>query len=381
MNPLYFDYNATTPVLPQVFDAMRPYLTEHFGNPSSGHAWGGPAKKAVAKAREQVATLLGGAPEGVVFTSCATESINAVLQGVFAERRGHLVTTAVEHPATLECAAFLERRGVRVTRVGVDAQGVVAPDEVAAACCPDTALVSVMLANNETGALQPVAEIAAAARERGIPVHCDAAQAVGKIPVHVGALGVDFLSVAGHKLYAPKGVGALYLAPGRTLAPLLHGGGQERGVRSGTENVPHLAALGAACALAAGDLEREAARQAALGEVFLGGLDGLGADCRLHSAGAPRLPQTAFVGFRGLRAADVLSGLVGYDVAASGGAACHGAETTLSHVLSAMGVDPEYAGGTLRFSWGRLTTRDDVDELLRRLGLVLESLGGLREGR
>lgn len=376
MRPIYFDYNATTPVLSPVFEAMAPYLREHFGNPSSAHAWGLPAKKALATAREQVADLLHGTPEGVVFTSCATESINMVLKGLLGEKPGgQLVTTAIEHPATLECARYLEARGIRVTRVPVDARGVVSPDEVAAAFSRDTALVSVMLANNETGAIQPVAEIALRARERGIPVHCDAAQAVGKIPVDVRTLGVDFLTVAGHKLYAPKGVGALYVAPRRTLPPFLHGGGQERGLRSGTENVSHIVALGAACALASADLVEEAARQRGLGEVFLAGLDGLGADYRLHGAGAPRLPQTAFVGFRGLRAVDILSGLIGYDVGASGGAACHGAETTLSHVLEAMGADPAYAGGTLRFSWGRPTTREDVEEVIRRLGLVLKALG------
>lgn len=375
MRPIYFDYNATTPILAPIREAMLPYLTEHFGNPSSGHAWGGPAKAALARARQQVAGLINTAPEQVAFTSCATESTNTVLRGVLESRPGaHLVTTTIEHPATLECAAFLERRGVEVTRVGVDTRGVVSPQTVFDACRPNTALISVMLANNETGALQPVADIAVEARARGIPVHCDAAQAVGKIAVDVTALGVDFLSVAGHKLYAPKGVGALYLGPGRNLTPLLHGGGQERGLRSGTENVAYAVGLGAACALAFQDVTTEEARQRELGAIFLQGLDRLGADYLLHSADAPRLPQTLFVGFRGLRAGDLLSGLVGYDVAVSGGAACHGATTTLSYVLQAMGVPPEYAEGTLRFSWGRLTTRDDVEEVAERLGLVLRAL-------
>lgn len=376
MRPIYFDYNATTPVLPPVRAAILPYLGEQFGNPSSGHAWGMAPKHAVAKAREQVGGLVGADSGQVVFTSCATESINTVLKGLLGGRaRAHLVTTAVEHPATLEAAAFLEGQGVQVTRVPVDGEGVVDPAAVIAACGGDTTLVSVMLANNETGALQPVAEIAAALGERGIPVHCDAAQAIGKIPVDIRQLGVQYLALAGHKLYAPKGVGALVLAPGQALTPLLHGGGQEHGLRAGTENVALIAGLGAACTLAAADLEIAGERQRALGLRFLQGLERLGVDYRLHSAGVPRLPQTLFIGFRGRAAGDLLSGLVGYDVAVSGGAACHGAETTLSPVLEAMGTPEEYARGTLRFSWGRGTTAEDMDQVVERLGRVLQSLG------
>jgi cysteine desulfurase len=376
VRPIYFDYNATSPVLPPVRAAILPYLGAQFGNPSSGHAWGVAPKRAVATARDQVGGLLGADPGRVVFTSCATESINTVLKGLLWGRAGaHLVTTAVEHPATLAAAAFLEARGVRVTRVPVDGEGVVDPAAVVAACDEDTALVSVMLANNETGALQPVAEIAATVGRLGIPVHCDAAQAVGKIPVDIQELGVQYLTLAGHKLYAPKGVGALVLAPGQELTPLFHGGGQEQGLRAGTENVALIAGLGAACALAAADLGGEGERQRALGRRFLQGLDRLGAEYRLHSAGVPRLPQTLFVGFRGLAAGDLLSGLVGHDIAVSGGAACHGAETTLSHVLAAMDTPDEYARGTLRFSWGRGTTAEDVEEVVERLGRVLRSLG------
>lgn len=375
MKPLYFDHNATTPVHSSVFEAMRPYLTEQFGNPGSGHLWGLAAKKAVDRARAQVAGLIGCAPGEVVFTSCATESDNMALLGLLAERPGsHLVTSAVEHPAILQCADFLERRGVRVTRVPVDGQGVVDPATVRAACADGADLISLMLANNETGAMQPVAEVAAWARERGIPVHTDAAQAAGKVPVDVAALGVDMLSVAGHKLYAPKGVGALYLREGLTLSPMLHGGGQERGLRSGTENVPHLVGLGAACALATADLAAEADRQRELGRVFLEGLRGLDRQWRLHSEQTTRLPNTMAVGFAGLAAGDIISGLVGYDVGVSAGAACHGDTTTVSHVLEAMGVPLEYAHGTLRFSWGRATSAGDVRELVQRLGLVLAAL-------
>lgn len=375
MQPIYLDYNATTPILPRVFEAMRPYLTQHFGNPSSGHAWGLAAARAVAKGRGQVAALLNCAPEEIVYTSCATESNTTVLRGLCEHKPGaHLVISAVEHPATMACAAFLESVGVSVSKVPVDAQGVVAPSAVAAACRPETALISIMLANNETGAIQPISEIAAIAKERGIPLHADAAQAVGKIPVDVAALGVDFLTVAGHKLFAPKGVGALFVRRGVPLTPMLRGGGQEQGLRAGTENVPYIVALGEACALAAEDLDAEMARQEELGRVFLAGLEKLGALFVLHSAKAPRLPNTMAVGFKGYRAVDILSGLVGMDVALSAGAACHGDTTTVSHVLTAMAVPDEYAFGTLRFSWGRPTSREQVEEVLDRLGQVLAGL-------
>ena len=375
MKALYFDYNATTPILPRVLAAMDPYLRDRFGNPGSGHWWGLKAKRGVERAREQVAGLINCRPEEVCFTSCATESDNLALTGLLANRPGaHLVTTAVEHPAIMECAAWLEGRGVRVSYAEVDSQGVVSPASVQDACRNGADLISIMLANNETGSLQPVAEIAAWARERGIPVHTDAAQAVGKIPVDVEALGVDLLTIAGHKLYAPKGVGALYVRQGLNLEPQLHGGGQERGLRSGTENVPYLVGLGEACALANEDLAAEMERQQDLGRLFLQGLEALGADWRLHSAEAPRLPTTMAIGFRGMSAGDIISGLVGLEVGVSAGAACHGDTTTVSHVLAAMGVPRDYAEGTIRFSWGRPTSRDDVRELVKRLAQALDAL-------
>ena len=373
MKPLYFDYNATTPVLPPVREAMLPFLGDSFGNPGSGHAWGLVAQRAVEQAREQVARLLGAEPEEIIFTSCATESDNLALAGTL-EPGDELVTSAVEHPAIMEYLPVLEARGVKVTLVPVDDQGRVSVAAVQEACTPRTRLISVMLANNETGAIQPVAEIAAWARQRGILVHSDAAQAVGKIPVDVGELGVDLLSLAGHKLYAPKGVGALYLRRGVELRPMLYGGGQERGLRPGTENVPHWVGLGRACQLAGQDLEAEMERQRELGRRFLAGLEAQGRDFRLHSREAPRLPGTMSIGFAGLRAGDILSGLVAREVGASAGAACHGDTTTVSHVLAAMKVPESYALGTIRFSWGRPTSAEDVDELLRRLGQVLDEL-------
>lgn len=373
IKPLYFDYNATTPVLEPVFTAMAPYLNEHFGNPGSDHAWGLAAARAVDSGRQSLASLIGCSPNELYYTSCATESINIVLQSVMAEG-GHLVTTAVEHPATLQTAKALESRGVSVSLAPVDDQGLVSLEAVKATCTPETKLISVMLANNEVGTLQPVAEIAAWARSRGILMHTDAAQAVAKIPVDVKYLGVDFMTIAGHKIYAPKGIGALYVRSGVELAPLTYGGGQERGLRPGTENVPYIVALGAAAEMALADLETEAQRQRDLGQRLLAGIDGLGKPYLLHAADAPRLPTTMSIGFGGLLVGDILSGLVGEDVGVSAGAACHGDHAEPSHVLKAMNVPQDFAQGTLRISWGRPTTAEDVDEFVLRLGRVLSSL-------
>ncbi len=373
MRPLYFDYNATTPVLPRVMAAMEPYFQERFGNPSSDHFWGQQAKKGMERARGQVAALLNCTEEEVFFTGGATEAINMVLLGLLA-RGEHLLTSAIEHPATLQTAAALERQGVAVTLAPVDRAGIVDPGELARLARPDTKLISLMLANNETGAIQPVAQVAAWARERGIWLHCDAAQAVGKIAVDTRELGVDFLTLAGHKLYAPKGVGALYVRSGVSLPPLMFGGGQERGLRPGTENVPYLVALGEACALAAEDPAIEEARQRSLGEIIESGLKDIGFDYRVHCPNGPRLPNTLAVGFKGLRSGDILSGLVGAEVALSAGAACHGDVEEISHVLTAMGCPLPYARSTVRISWGRPTSEEDARELLDRLGRVLKSL-------
>ncbi|MEW5774201.1 MAG: cysteine desulfurase family protein [Thermodesulfobacteriota bacterium] len=375
MRRLYFDYNATTPLLPGITEAMLPFFTERFGNPGSGHEWGLAAKAATDLARAQVARLLGCAPGNVIFTGCATESNNIVLLGLLPRLSGaHMVVSATEHPAVLEPARILSRRGVGVTVVPVGGDGRADPGVVLAACTPRTRLISVMLANNETGVLNPVAEIAARARERGILVHTDAAQACGKIPVDVKALGADYLSLAGHKMYAPKGVGALYVREGAPLEALSFGGGQEKKVRPGTENVPYLAALGAAAELAGADLAQEEARQRRLGQALLAGLRGLDRDFLVAGEEAPRLPNTAMICFRGLRAGDILSGLAGLEVGVSAGAACHADAESLSHVLAAMRIPAEYARGAVRISWGRPTTEQDAAELVERLGRVLAAL-------
>jgi cysteine desulfurase len=373
MRPLYFDYNATTPVLPQVVAAMQPYFLDRFGNPSSLHPWGMAAKEAVAVAREQVATLIGCSAGEVFFTSCATEANNIAVLGILRRAEDHVIVSAIEHPAILEPVLEHRRREGTATIVPVDGQGRVDPEDVRRAITPKTRLISVMLANNEVGTIQPVREIARIGREHGIPVHTDAAQAVGKIPVDVRTLQVDLLTIAGHKLYAPKGVGALYVRKGIEPAPISFGGGQEGGLKPGTENVPFIVALGEACRLA-GDVHIEQARQGALRDVLEEGLSSIGVPFGIHSRDAVRLPNTSSVGFPGRSTGDLLSGLIGYDVGVSAGAACHGEHETISHVLAAMHVPHALARGTLRFSLGRPTTENDVREFLSRLRTVVRSL-------
>lgn len=375
MKPLYFDHNATTPILPEVFEAMEPFLRGSFGNPSSPHPWGLEAKEALERARRQVAACINAQPEEIVFTSCATESNHMVFSGLFGHStRGRIVTSTVEHPSVLAPIERLEKRGVRVVRLPVDENGRVSVQDAKDACTPDTELVSVMLANNEVGTIQPVAQFAPHAESLGALVHTDASQAVGKIRVDVRQLDVDFLTIAGHKLYAPKGIGALYIRSVRTLPPLLLGGGQERGMRSGTENVAFAVALGKACEIAGRTVEDEGARQRALGDVLVSGLRELGHKHLPFATGADRLPNTLAVGFRGVDAGRIVEGLALADVGVSAGAACHGDSTEISPVLRAMGVDPEYARGAIRFSWGRSTTEEDVRDLLGRLKGVLDAL-------
>ncbi|MEQ9323856.1 MAG: cysteine desulfurase family protein [Polyangiaceae bacterium] len=366
---IYLDYNASTPIAAEVRDAMAPFLAEAFGNPSSGHWAGAPAAEALERAREHVASLLAVDTGEVVFTSGGSESSNWDIKGVVLrhlrehrDSRPKIVTTAVEHPATVEPSMWLQAFGARLEVVPVDAHGRVDPDDVAAAIDGQTVLVSVMHANNEVGTIQPVAAIAEVAHERGVLVHCDAAQSVGKIPVHPRELGADLLSVAGHKLYGPKGVGALYVREGLELDALIHGGGHERGRRAGTENVLYAVGLGAACELA----EREpcAEHLATMRDRLWNGI-GERPDVRLHGHPTERLPNTLNVGFVGRLGTDVLAALDG--VAASTGSACHAGETTMSPVLAAMGVPVESGLGAVRFSTGRMTTPDQIDAVLARL--------------
>jgi cysteine desulfurase len=364
---IYLDFNASTPLAPEVVEAMRPFLTQHFGNPSSQHWAGAPAKAAVDRARSRVATLLGCAPDEVVFTSGGSESNNHALKGVFfanRDRGEHIVTSAVEHPAILSPLRFLERLGARVTVVPVDRDGRVDPDDVRRALTPRTILVSIMHANNEVGTLQPIAQIAAIARAAGVLMHTDAAQSVGKTPALVNELGVDLLSIAGHKVYAPKGVGALFIRRGTRLEPLIHGAGHEQGRRAGTENVLLEVGLGAACEVAARWVGVPRIRE--LRDRFEQLLkDTFGDRVSVNAANAERLPNTSNVNFVGQSGAEVLARLAG--VAASTGSACHAGSVELSPVLAAMNVPPEHGMGAVRFSLGRTTTWDELEQVLAML--------------
>ena len=367
MSKIYLDHNASTPIDPAVADAMQPFLAGYFGNPSSGHWASVPAQNALTKARDQVAALLGCAADEIVFTSGGSEANNLALKGVFIACRHkgeHIVTTAIEHPSILEPCRFLERLGATITCLPVDGTGRVDPDMVHRAVTPRTILISVMHANNEVGTIQPVEEIARVARRHGVLFHSDAAQSIGKIRTNVEALGVDLLTIAGHKLYAPKGVGALYVRRGVAIEPLIHGAGHEHGLRAGTESVLLGAGLGMACELA-GDLA-PMDRVLGLRDYFWEALRRQFGD-RVVVNGHPheRLPNTLNVSFLDCVGAEVLGRLDG--VAASTGSACHAGRIELSPVLKAMGVSPEAGLGAIRFSLGRHTTKDEVNAAIQRL--------------
>ena len=373
MKRIYLDFNASTPIAPEAAQAMRPYLTQHFGNPSSRHWAGAPAKEAVERARDQVADLLGCAPAEVVFTSGGSESNNHAIKGVLFANRGrgdHIITSQVEHPAVLEPCRFLEGLGARVTYLRVDRFGRVDPEDIRRAITPRTILITVMHANNEVGTIEPIREISQVARERGIIFHTDAAQSVGKIGAEVNDLGVDLLSVAGHKVYAPKGVGVLYIREGVGVGPLVHGAGHEGGRRAGTENVLLDVGLGAACAVARNWIGMPAVKQ--LRDRLWNHLrDALGERVVLNGHPDERLPNTLNASFVGTVGADLLAALEG--VAASTGSACHEGKVSLSPVLKAMGIPPETGKGAVRFSLGRTTTEDEVDTVAEAIIRILSA--------
>ena len=374
MSFIYLDYNATTPIDPLVAEAMAPFLSSGYGNPSSIHVEGRRAKLALEGARERVARCLGCNSGEVVFTSGGTESNNLAIRGLVEARGGgHVITSAVEHPAILEVVIGLEIEGrIALTIVGVDKFGRVDPGAVAAALRNDTVLVSLMLANNEVGTLQPVREVAALCRQHGVAIHADAAQAVGKVPVNVVDLGVDLLSVAGHKLYAPKGVGALYVREGVEIMPQIRGAGHERGRRAGTENVLLAAGLGTACELAQHETEKEQQSLASLRNLLAAGLRTGCEDIVEHGHPEHRLPNTLSVALPG-QDANGLVGELAEDLAASAGSACHSGATMISYVLQAMGVEPELARATIRLSVGRFTTEEEID---RAVELILAKTKG-----
>jgi cysteine desulfurase len=359
-HPIYLDHNATTPLLPAVVDAMLPYLREHFGNPSSGYIFGVRAREAVARAREQVAQLLGCDVDEVLFTSGGTEANNLAIRGVAeaVTTKNHVVTSVIEHPATARPCEWLESHGHRVTRLGVDGDGRVRLDRARELIDDDTVLVTVMHSNNETGVIEPIVELSALAHARGALIHTDAAQSCGKVPVNVRALDVDLLSLAGHKLYAPKGVGALFVKRGTPIVPFVRGAGHERGLRPGTENVASLVGLGVACELLGRDLDDAPARMTTLRDLLFSRLSHAIPDVALNGHAELRLPNTLNVRFPRASGEAVLHAAP--EIAASTGSACHEGHESASAVIVAMGVAPAVALGSVRLTLGRTTTEDEV---------------------
>lgn len=380
MKPIYLDYNATTSIDPAVNAAMQPFLSEQFGNPSSKHAYGRPAHDAVEKARGQLAALLGAQPQEIVFTGGGSEASNHAIKGsvfrnLIGKQDAHVITTAIEHPATMVPCEWLRRFGVEVTVLPVDGTGRVDPDSVRRAINPRTVLVTIMHSNNEVGTLQPIQEISAITREKGVLLHTDAAQSLGKVALDVGELGVDLMTIAGHKLYAPKGVGALFVRSGVPLESLIHGAGHENGRRAGTENVPYLVGLGAAAEIARQSLPGASERLRHLRDRLESQLRGpLGEKLVLNGHRELRLPNTLNVCFPGVIGSELLAQVP--EVAASTGSACHEGKVNLSPVLAAMGVPPEVGQGAVRLSVGRFTTEAEVDRAAELLVKAVRALAG-----
>ncbi|MDG2384134.1 MAG: cysteine desulfurase family protein [Pirellulaceae bacterium] len=371
MRQIYLDYNATTPVAPSVYEAMIPFLTRYCGNPSSHHSQGLICNQAIEDARELVATMLGAQPDELYFTGGGTESNNLAILGVSQAEdsfRGHIVISAVEHPATTEPAKYLERMGCSVSVVPTNQNGVVDPQAVAEVLRDDTVLVSIMHANNEIGTIQPIQEISNVCRQRGVLVHTDAAQSVGKIRTQVDELGVDLLSIAGHKVYAPKGIGALYVRRGTPLQPVLHGAGHEKGLRPGTENVAYIVGLGQAANLAHLGLEENQQRLTSLRERLFEGLQRRIENLTYNGPVTQRLPNTLSVNFPGVVGQELLDRVP--DICASTGSACHSGTTAMSATLAAIGLDPEAARGTIRLTLGWTSSEEEVD---KAVGLLLQN--------
>jgi cysteine desulfurase len=374
---IYLDNNATTPLAPEVFEAMKPYLLEDYGNASSIHWYGQQAKAAIERAREQVARLINARPSEVVFTSGGTESDNAAILGIVEAARSqakHVITTAIEHHAVLNTCQALEKRGVSVTYVRVGSGGVVDPDDVRRALRPETALITVMHANNELGTLQPLEEIGRLAREHDVYFHTDAVQSVGKVPVDVEKLGADLLSLSAHKLHGPKGAGALYIRRGTVLRPLLYGGHHERDRRPGTENTPGIVGLGKAAELARAHLEEEAQRLSGLRNRFDEGVLRAVPLSAINGDRGRRLPTTSNLRFDYIEGEGFVIAMDLRGIACSTGAACSSGSLEPSHVLSAIGLKPEQARSSIRFSLGRFNTREEIDATLEIVPAVVEQL-------
>ncbi len=376
MKLVYMDNNATTRVDPEVVEAMLPYFSESYGNPSSMHVLGAEAGKAVMEAREKVAELLNAHPEEIVFTSCGTESDNAAIRGMLEARpdKRHFVTTRVEHPAVWNQLPYLRQKGYRVTELRVDGEGRLDLEELRSALTDDTALVSIMFANNETGVVFPIKEIGEIVKSRGIPFHTDAVQAVGKVPVDLKELPVDLLTMSGHKIYAPKGIGVLYVRKGTRISPFMIGGHQERGRRGGTENVPYIVGLGKAAELVRENLAEEMARLKSLRDKLEEGIVKTIPNVLVNGKGAPRVPNTLSCCFEYVEGESLLLMLSDLGICASSGSACTSGSLEPSHVLRAMGVPYTAAHGSIRFSLGRFNTEEDVRYVLDHLPRIVERL-------
>lgn len=379
MNPLYLDNNATTAVAPEVRDEMLPYLTDHYGNPSSMHTFGGQLASKVREARVKTAALIGADPEEIVFTSCGTESDNTAIMSALEiyPRRRHIITTRVEHPAVYNFCKHLGRKGYRVTYLPVDSRGRLSMDAFAKALDDDTAVVSIMYANNETGVIFPIEEIGALLRERGVLFHTDAVQAVGKLPIDTKTLPVDMLSLSGHKLHAPKGVGALYIRKGTRFHPYIIGGHQEHGRRAGTENVASIIGLGKACELAARHLDDERTSVSRLRDKLEKALLERCPDPRINGDTEHRLPNTTNISFEYVEGEAILLRLDEYGICASSGSACTSGSLEPSHVLRAMGVPFTAVHGSIRFSLSRYTTDGEIDRVIEVLPPIIDELRSL----
>jgi cysteine desulfurase len=374
---IYLDHNATTPVHPEVLEAFMSFYRERFGNPSSIHWAGRAVRGAVENAREQVALLLNADPVEVIFTSCGTEADNMAIKGVASALRAkgnHIITSRTEHPAVVNSCVWLESQGYEITWLETDENGAVDPAALELAVTDRTILISLMFANHETGALLPVREIGEIALRRKVYFHCDAVQAAGKVPVDFRGLNIGLLALSGHKIYAPKGVGALVVRKGVKLAPFIHGGPQERNRRGGTENVAGIVALGKACELALAAMEPESRRLTALRDRLEAGILATIADVKINGVRGPRLPHTSCLSFLGTEADSLLLNLDLLGIAASSGSACTSGTLKASAVLLAMGVDPAFAKGTVRFSLGRETTEADIDYVLEVMPGIVSRL-------
>ncbi|MBB6444390.1 cysteine desulfurase family protein [Bacillus benzoevorans] len=372
MNQIYLDYNASTPIAEEVQKAILPFFKNHYGNPSALHYAAAGAKQAVEKARKQVAALINGKPSEIVFTSGASEANNNVLKGVFQrykEKGNHIITTNIEHPSIISPCEYLEKQGAKITYIDVDPFGRVNPRDIEEAITEETILISVMHANNEVGTLQPIEEISEIAKKHHILFHTDASQSVGKVPVDVEELGVDFLSIAGHKVYAPKGIGVLFMREGMEIEPLIHGAGHEGGRRAGTENVLLVVGLGEACEVARQHLD-ENLKVKELRDYFWDGLRQLpNVEISLNGHPELRLPNTLSINFENRVGQDILDSVP--QIAASTGSACHTGEVNLSPVLKAMGVKESVGKGAVRFSLGRYTMKSEIDTTVQLLKSVL----------